>query len=56
MSAPWLIFLVGYLPFFLVSFWVYDMCNTLRQAKVVGAILGFDLACLALFGGARRWI
>jgi hypothetical protein len=24
-SAPWLIFLIGYLPFFLVAFWVYDM-------------------------------
>ena len=25
--APWLIFLIGYLPFFLVSFWVHDMAT-----------------------------
>jgi hypothetical protein len=29
-SAPWLIFLFGYLPFFLVSFWVHDM-KTVRK-------------------------
>lgn len=48
-SAPWLIFLVGYLPFFLVAFWVYDMENVKKQMITVGSILGFDLVCLILF-------
>ena len=47
--APWLIFLIGYLPFFLVAFWVYDMESIKKKAAVVGGILGFDLLCLIVF-------
>jgi hypothetical protein len=55
-SAPWLIFLVGYLPFFLVSFWVFDMESVKRKAAVTGSILGFDALCLILFGAVLGWI
>lgn len=55
-GAPWLIFLIGYLPFFLVSFWVYDMESVRKKAITVGSILGFDLVCLILFAGILRWI
>lgn len=48
-SAPWLIFLVGYLPFFLVAYWVLDMENVKKQVLTVGSILGFDLVCLIVF-------
>jgi hypothetical protein len=48
-GAPWLIFLIGYLPFFLVSFWVHDMEKLRDKALVVGGILGFDLICLVVF-------
>ncbi len=48
-GAPWLIFLIGYLPFFLVSFWVYDMESLRQKAITVGAILGFDILCLVIF-------
>ena len=54
--APWLIFLIGYLPFFLVSFWVYDMDSTRRQAITVGSILAVDAAALLLFGVVLGWI
>ncbi|MGD9099580.1 MAG: hypothetical protein PVF45_03805 [Anaerolineae bacterium] len=54
--VPWLIFLVGYLPFFLVSFWVHDMESVRKKAIVVGTILGFDLACLLIFGVILGWI
>jgi FtsH-binding integral membrane protein len=54
--APWLIFLLGYLPFFLVAFWVYDMPSLRRKAAVTGGILAFDAICLAVFGPALRWI
>ena len=55
-GAPWLIFLVGYLPFFLVAFYVYDMANPRRQALVVGVLLAFDAACLVVFGALLGWI
>lgn len=55
-SAPWLIFLIGYLPFFLVSFWVYDMESVRKKAITVGTILGFDLLCLIIFAGFLGWI
>jgi hypothetical protein len=55
-GAPWLIFLVGYLPFFLVAFWVHDLPTVKRKLHVVGAIFAFDAACLALFAGVLGWI
>jgi len=55
-SVPWLIFLIGYLPFFLVAFWVHDLPTFKKQATVVGAILGFDVTCLIVFGAVLGWI
>lgn len=55
-GAPWLIFLIGYLPFFLVSFWVHDMESVRKKAITVGSILGFDLLCLIVFAGILGWI
>jgi hypothetical protein len=54
--APWLVFLVGYLTFFLVAFWVYDMDSLKKQAIVGGTILGVDLLALILFMGILKWI
>ena len=55
-GAPWLIFLIGYLPFFLVAFWVFDLDSLKRKMTVVGGILGFDVICLAVFGAILGWI
>jgi hypothetical protein len=55
-GAPWLIFLIGYLPFFLVSFWVHDMEKVRDKAITVGAILGFDLLCILVFGLILGWL
>jgi hypothetical protein len=55
-GAPWLIFLLGYLPFFLVSFWVHDMESLQRKARIVGALYAFDIACLIVFGAILGWI
>jgi uncharacterized membrane protein len=55
-GAPWLIFLVGYLPFFLVSFWVFDMKTVRQKAATVGVIFGVDILALAVFGLALGWI
>ena len=56
MGAPWLIFLIGYLPFFLMSFWVYDMEKLKSKLLTVGIILGFDILCLIVFMGIMKWI
>ncbi len=55
-GAPWLIFLIGYLPFFLVAFWVFDLPRLRSKITVVGSILGFDALCLVLFVGILHWI
>ena len=55
-GVPWLIFLVGYLPFFLVAFWVFDMESVKKKMITVGAILGFDIICLVVFMGILKWI
>ncbi|HEX9948792.1 MAG TPA: hypothetical protein VGB29_01445 [Thermodesulfobacteriota bacterium] len=55
-KAPWLIFLIGYLPFFLVSFWVFDMKSLRQKITTVGAIYAVDIVCLVLFVGILRWI
>jgi hypothetical protein len=54
--APWLIFLFGYLTFFLVSFWVFGMDGVKKKAIVVGTILGVDIVALILFMGILKWI
>jgi hypothetical protein len=54
--APWLIFLVGYLPFFGVAFWVHDMKSLRSKATTVGVIGAVDVACLIVFGGILGWI
>ncbi len=55
-QAPWLIFLIGYLPFFLVSFWVFDMEKVRKQAITVGTIFAVDIVALILFMGILDWI
>ncbi len=55
-GAPWLIFLIGYLPFFLVSFWVFDMKSLRQKITTVGAIYAVDVIALVLFLGVLKWI
>lgn len=55
-ESPWLIWLFGYFYFFLVAFWVHDMKTLKAKAVTVGALLGFDAACLILFIGVLKWI
>jgi hypothetical protein len=55
-GAPWLIFLIGYLPFFLVSFWVFDMKSLRQKIATVGVIYAVNISCLVLFIGVLKWI
>lgn len=55
-TAPWLIFLIGYFTFFIVSFWVYDMESTRKRIITVGTIFAVDIVALILFIGILGWI
>ena len=55
-SAPWLIFLFGYLTFFIAAFWVNDMDSFKNKLWTVGAIWGVDLILVIVFMGFLRWI
>jgi hypothetical protein len=51
-----LIVVFGYLWFFLLAAWVFDMRDTRRQARTVGAFAAFDIALILLFGVILGWI
>ncbi len=48
-GAPWLIFLFGYLTFFIIAFWVYDMEDFNKKVKVVGSLWAIDIIALVTF-------
>jgi hypothetical protein len=54
-KAPWLIFVFGYLHFFLISFWVHDLDSVRKKATAVGIIFAVDILCAIVFG-ALGWI
>ncbi len=53
---PLLVFLVGYFPFFFVSFKVFDMKTNQQRAKAVGAIYAFNFLFVIIFGGILGWL
>lgn len=55
-SAPWLIFLIGYLTFFVVAFWVHDMKTLKAKLVAVGTIWAVVIASLILFIPILHWI
>jgi hypothetical protein len=55
-GAPWLIFLIGYLPFFLVAFRIFDMDSLRRKVAIVSALYVFNAIGLILFAGILHWI
>jgi len=48
--SPWLIWLIGYLPFFVMAFIVHDMEKLKNKLITLGIIFGVDLALLVGFG------
>lgn len=53
---PFLLFLIGYLPFLVACFWVYDMESIKKKIIAVGSILSVDAAGLIIFGSILNWI
>lgn len=55
-KAPFLIVIFGYLHFFLVCFWVFDMETIRKKLQVVGTIYAVDAVAIILFAGILGWI
>lgn len=55
-TAPWLIYTVGYLWFFMIAFWVHDLGNVRRQSRVVGAMWGLVAVMVLVFGVWLGWL
>jgi len=54
--VPWLIFLIGYLHFFAMSFWVYDMKTIKSKLIAVGIIWAIVIVSLIVFIPILQWI
>lgn len=55
-SMPILIFIFGYLWFFVFAFWVHDMKNIQQKLIAVGTIWAVDVVGLIVFAGLLKWI
>ena len=55
-TAPWLIFVFGYLWFFLIAFWVHDLNDSRRQARAVGFLWGAACLLVLIFGAGLGWL
>ncbi|MEU4322189.1 hypothetical protein AB0F85_26275 [Nocardia fluminea] len=51
-SFPFLIWIIGYVPFFAACFFVHDLPSVRSKALVVGTIFGIDAIALIGFGAA----
>jgi hypothetical protein len=54
-KVPWLIIIFGYMTFFYVAFWVYDMKTMKQKIITVGVIYIIVLLSVVVFGGLG-WI
>ena len=54
-SCPWILWIIGYLPFFSAAFYVYDRPTTKQSAKAVG-VLGALVAVGIIVGAALNWL
>lgn len=49
---PFLVWLIGYVPFFAACFYVHDLPTVRAKARMVGIIFTVDAIALAVFGAA----
>jgi len=54
-KTPWLIILFGYMTFFIVAFWVYDMKTLKQKIITVGTIYTIAIISIIVFG-SLGWI
>jgi len=56
LRRPYLIWLLGYMPFFIVGYWVHDQPSRRKQVGVVAGLASVVAAGLVVFGGVLGWI
>ena len=55
-TAPYLIVIFGYLTFFIVSYWVFDMKTIKKKVITLGVIYGVDILAILIFGLMLGWL
>jgi len=55
-NTPWLIYIFGYLWFFVVAFWVHDMETIKKKLATVGTLWGVAAVLMVIFGFGLKWI
>ncbi|MCK4259306.1 MAG: hypothetical protein KAX49_10035 [Halanaerobiales bacterium] len=55
-SFPFILFLIGYLPFLVVCYWVHDMETIQKKVITVGIIFSIDILAIIIFGVILNWI
>lgn len=55
-SFPFVLFLIGYMPFLVVCYWVHDMETIKKKIIAVGTIFSVDLFGIILFSCILNWI
>ncbi len=53
---PFILFLIGYLPFFVACYVVHDLPTLKKQIIAVSCILGFDFVTYMIFAVGLGWI
>lgn len=54
--CPWLILLIGYMPFITMCYLVHDMKTIKSKLITVGTIFAVDIIGLIVFGAILKWI
>ncbi len=54
-SCPWILWIIGYLPFFSAAFYTYDRPTVKGSAKVVGILAAIDLVT-GIVAGINGWL
>ncbi len=52
----WLIILIGYLPYFVLAFWLHDMPSMKKKISIVSGIYFVDLVLILVFLVGLKWI
>lgn len=51
----WLIVLLGYMPYFVLSFYVYDLPSIKKKVAIVLSLAGLDLVLYLVFAVSLKW-
>lgn len=55
-NFPYVLFLIGYMPFLVTCYWVHDMDTVKKKIIAVGTIFGVDALGIIIFSSILHWI